>query len=74
MKAQPMRQAYDYWQELPSQETCCFARNLKKALFAPKMLGRAPYLCFRRNRAPDRGLKTTLWRILWRSFVVGFRV
>ena len=30
-----MRQAYDYWQELPLQETCCFAGNLKKAsLFA----------------------------------------
>ena len=24
--AQPVRQAYDYWQELPWQETCCFAR------------------------------------------------
>ena len=35
--AQPMRQAYDYWQELPLQETCFFARNLKKAsLFCTK--------------------------------------
>ena len=25
--AQPVRQAYDYWQELPWQETCCFART-----------------------------------------------
>ena len=32
-----MRQAYDYWQELPLQETCFFARNLKKAsLFCTK--------------------------------------
>ena len=24
--AQPVRQAYDYWQELPLQETCFFAK------------------------------------------------
>ena len=27
LRNRPMRQAYDYWQELPLQETCCFART-----------------------------------------------
>ena len=34
--ALPARQAYDYWQELPLQETRCFARNFKKASFCTK--------------------------------------
>ena len=38
-----MRQAYDYWQELPLQETRRFARNLKKAsLFCTKNAWKRP--------------------------------
>ena len=28
---QPMTQAYDYWQDVPSQKTRCFARNFKRS-------------------------------------------